>query len=139
MARHLYHCPMRWADMDVYGVVNNVVFLRYLEESRVDFIFRLAPTEGDAFFKDGSVVVRHEISYRHPLVHRHEPVDIELWVSQLESATVTIAAEIKDADLIYAAASTVMAPFDFSKRRPRRLTDEEIGFFEKYLEQPAVG
>jgi acyl-CoA thioester hydrolase len=27
-----------------------------------------------------------------------------------------------------------MAPFDYRKNRPRRLTDAEIGFFEKYLE-----
>ena len=27
--RHIYRCPLRWADMDAYGHVNNVVFLRY--------------------------------------------------------------------------------------------------------------
>ncbi|QXE32943.1 MULTISPECIES: acyl-CoA thioesterase [Streptomyces] len=132
MARHLYRCPLRWADMDVYGIVNNVVFLRYLEEARVDFVFRMGPTEGDAFFKDGSVVVRHEISYRRQLVHRHEPVDIEMWVSGLESATVTIDYEVKDGDRIYAVASTVMAPFDYRRGRPRRLTPEETAFFGKY-------
>ncbi|GAB3488238.1 acyl-CoA thioesterase [Amycolatopsis cihanbeyliensis] len=137
MASHLYRCPLRWADMDVYGIVNNVVFLRLLEEARVDFIFRLGQTEGDAFFKDGSVVVRHEIDYKRQLVHRHVPVDIELWVTDLGTATVTIAGEIKDGDLRYASAATVMAPFDYVKRRPRRLTDEEIAFFEKYLEEPA--
>lgn len=26
--------------MDAYGHVNNVVFLRYLEEARIDFLFR---------------------------------------------------------------------------------------------------
>jgi acyl-CoA thioester hydrolase len=134
MARHLYRCPLRWADMDIYGIVNNVVFLRYLEEARVDFIFGLGPTEGDAFFKDGSVVVRHEIDYKNRLVHRLEPVDIEMWVTGLETATVAIGYEVKDDKYLYARASTVMAPFDYVKNRPRRLTDEEIAFFEKYLE-----
>ncbi|MGX1474786.1 UNVERIFIED_CONTAM: acyl-CoA thioesterase FadM [Streptomyces canus] len=49
--RHIYRCPLRWADMDAYGHVNNVVFLRYLEEARIDFLFR---PEKD--FKQGSVV-----------------------------------------------------------------------------------
>ena len=31
--RHIYRCPLRWSDMDAYGHVNNVVFLRYLEEA----------------------------------------------------------------------------------------------------------
>lgn len=43
MARHHYSCPMRWSDMDAFGHVNNVVFIRYLEEARIDFMFRLAP------------------------------------------------------------------------------------------------
>lgn len=41
--RHIYSCPLRWSDMDAFGHVNNVVFLRYLEEARIDFMFRLAP------------------------------------------------------------------------------------------------
>ncbi|MBZ4019518.1 acyl-CoA thioesterase [Streptomyces purpurogeneiscleroticus] len=138
MARHVYRCPLRWFDMDVYGIVNNVVYLRYLEEARVDFIFRMGPTEGDAFFKDGSVVVSHEIAYKNQLTHRHEPVDIEMWVSRLESATVAVDYQVKDGDTVYATASTVMAPFDYERGRPRRLTDEETAFFEKYLEERAA-
>lgn len=139
MTRHLYRCPLRWSDMDVYGIVNNVMFLRYLEESRVDFISRMAPADGDAFFTSGSVVVRHEIDYKQRLVHRLDPVDIEMWVTRLESATVAIAYEIKDDTHLYAVASTTMAPFDFVKNRPRRLTDAENAFFDKYLEPPAAG
>lgn len=45
MARHIFRCPLRWADMDAFGHVNNVAFLRYLEEARIDFMFRLAPGE----------------------------------------------------------------------------------------------
>ncbi|MFB7248252.1 thioesterase [Streptomyces populi] len=135
MARHSYFCPIRWSDMDVYGIVNNVSYVRYLEEARVDFIFRMAPNDGDAFFKDGSVVVEHRIRYRRQLVHQHEPVEIEMWVSDLQSATVAVDYVVRDGDTVYATASTVMAPFDYRAGRPRRLTEEEIRFFEKYLEQ----
>lgn len=135
MARHVYRCPLRWSDMDIYGIVNNVAFLRLLEEARVDLIFRLGPTGKDAFFGGGSVVVRHEIEYRRQLVHRHEPVDIEMWVSRLQSATVRIDYEVKDADTVYAVASTTMAPFNYQKGRPRALTDDESAFFEKFLEE----
>jgi len=136
MARHLYACAIRWSDMDIYGVVNNVAFLRYLEESRIDFLFRAAADEGGSCFEDGAVVVRHEIDYRRQLVHRHHPVDIEIWVSQLQSATVTMDYRVMDSDTVYAVASTVMAPFDYGSGRPRRLTEAESDFFEKYLEAP---
>ncbi|MEU1013362.1 acyl-CoA thioesterase [Streptomyces sp. NPDC088810] len=125
--RHLYRCPLRWSDMDAYGHVNNAVFVRYLEEARIDFLFR---PEKD--FKQGSVVARHEIDYKRQLVHRHHPVDIELWVTEIRAASFTIAYEVKDEDLVYVRASTVIVPFDFEAQRPRRITAEERAFLEEY-------
>jgi acyl-CoA thioester hydrolase len=122
--RHIYRCPLRWADMDAYGHVNNVVFLRYLEEARIDFLFR-----PDKEFKQGSVVARHEIDYKRQLVHRHAPVDIELWVTEIRAASFTLAY-----DQIYVRASTVIVPFDFEAQRPRRITAEEREFLQEYLE-----
>jgi acyl-CoA thioester hydrolase len=113
--------------MDAYGHVNNAVFIRYLEEARIDFLFR---PEKD--FKQGSVVARHEIDYKRQLVHRHHPVDIELWVSQIRAASFTITYEVKDDDLVYVRASTVVVPFDFEAQRPRRITAEEREFLEGY-------
>lgn len=140
MARHTYHCPLRWADMDVYGVVNNVAFMRYLEEARIDLILCMAPGEQDTFLRSGSVVVRHEIDYKNPLVHRRDPVQIDIWVSRLRAASVALSYIVKDADHIYASARTVLAPFDYKARRPRRLTEAEAAFFDKYLEaDPAPG
>jgi acyl-CoA thioester hydrolase len=138
MARHTYLCPLRWADVDVYGIINNVAFVRYLEEARVDLILCMAPGEQDSFLRRGSVVVRHEIDYKNPLAHRREPVEIELWVSRLRSASVTISYLVKDDDHLYARARTVLAPFDFKARSLRRLTEAESAFFDKYLEADAA-
>jgi acyl-CoA thioester hydrolase len=115
--------------MDAYGHVNNVVFLRYLEEARIDFLFR-----PDKDFKQGSVVSRHEIDYKRQLVHRHSPVDIELWVTEIRAASFTLTYEVKDDDLVYVRASTVIVPFDFAAQRPRRITDEEREFLEEYMD-----
>jgi acyl-CoA thioester hydrolase len=132
MARHIFRCPLRWADMDAFGHVNNVVFLRYLEEARIDFMFRLAPGEGSASFTGGSVVARHEIDYLRPLVHRHEPVDVETWVTDISAASMTVRYEVKDEGTVYARASTVVVPYNLALGRPRRITAEERAFLEKY-------
>lgn len=115
--------------MDAYGHVNNVVFLRYLEEARIDFLFR---PEKD--FKQGSVVARHEIDYKRQLVHRHHPVDIELWVTEIRAASFTLTYEVKDDDQVYVRASTVIVPFDFEAQRPRRITAEEREFLSEYTD-----
>ncbi|MEU1165353.1 acyl-CoA thioesterase [Streptomyces sp. NPDC090075] len=125
--RHIYRCPLRWSDMDAYGHVNNAVFVRYLEEARIDWLFR-----PDKEFKQGSVVARHEIDYKRQLVHRHHPVDIELWVTEIRAASFTVTYEVKDEDLVYVKASTVVVPFDFETGRPRRITADERDFLAEY-------
>lgn len=118
--------------MDAYGHVNNVVFLRYLEEARIDFLFR-----PDKDFQQGSVVARHEIDYKRQLVHRHHPVDVELWITEIRAASFTITYEVKDADTVYVRASTVVVPFDFEGQRPRRITAEEREFLQEYRDESA--
>ncbi|HEX5567964.1 MAG TPA: thioesterase family protein [Streptomyces sp.] len=142
--RHLFSCPLHWSDMDAFGHVNNVVFLRYLEEARIDFMFRLARQAASGAFTGGSVVAKHEITYVRPLAHRHEPVMVELWVSKIGAASLTVACEVKDRaedgkETVYVRASTVVVPYDLERERPRRLTDEEKAFLKEYLDDSATG
>ncbi|MFH8573161.1 acyl-CoA thioesterase [Streptomyces sp. NPDC017993] len=132
--RHLYSCPLRWSDMDAFGHVNNAVFVRYLEEARIDFMRRLAPGNGSPSFTGGSVVARHEIDYVRPLVHRHAPVSIELWVTKVSAASMTIAYEVKDEATLYLRASTIVVPYNFTEERPRRITAEEKSFLKEYMD-----
>ncbi len=136
--RHIYACPLRWSDMDAFGHVNNVVFLRYLEEARIDFTFTNAGEAGEKAFSEGSVVARHEIDYLRPLVYRPTPVTIETWLTQLRNASFTVSYEIKDGDTVYVRASTVVVPYDLAAGRPRRLTVGERAFLSDYLDSAAV-
>jgi acyl-CoA thioester hydrolase len=135
--RHVYECPLRWSDMDSFGHVNNVIFLRYLEEARIDFMFRLARQADSGAFTGGSVVARHEIDYLRPLVHRHTPVTVELWVAKVGGASVTVAYEVKDPEQVYVRAATVVVPYDLQAGRPRRITEEERRFLAHYQDDAA--
>lgn len=77
-------------------------------------------------------MARHEIDYLKPLVHRHAPVDIETWVIDITAASMTVRYEVKDAETVYARASTVVVPYNLAAGRPRRITAEERTFLEKY-------
>jgi acyl-CoA thioester hydrolase len=135
--RHTFECTLRWSDMDAFGHVNNVVFLRYLEEARIDFMFRLARRADSGAFTGGSVVARHEIDYLRPLVHRHEPVTVETWVTKVGAAAATLAYEVKDEHTVFVRASTVVVPYDLGQERPRRLSPEEKSFLEEYFDDSA--
>jgi len=136
VARHRYLCPLRWSDMDAYGHVNNVVFLTYLEEARVDMLFVHAGSEAATEqLASGVVVARHEIDYKVPLVFRPDPVPIDLWVLELGASSFTIGYEIKDDDgPVYVRAATVMVPYDVKAGRPRRVSDEEREALSAFVE-----
>ncbi|MGW4892337.1 acyl-CoA thioesterase [Kitasatospora sp. NPDC004240] len=138
MARHIYACPLRWSDMDAFGHVNNVVFLRYLEEARIDFMFTQAAAAGAGEFAGGSVVARHEIDYKRPLVHRPEPVTVETWVTKIGGASLTVEYEVKDTaedgtETVYVRASTVVVPYDLVEGRPRRISPVEREFLTRFM------
>ena len=143
MARHVYLCPLRWADMDSLGHVNNVTYVDYLQEARVDMLRVHAPVTGGEQLAEGTVVVRHEVEFLAPLVFRFEPVRIETWVTRIRAASFTMAYEILDElpdaeRRVYARARTVLTPYVFSDERPRRIRDEERTVLDRFLEaEPA--
>ena len=142
VSRHIYYCPLRWADIDQLGHVNNVVYVDYLQEARVDMLAVNAPASGGEDLAEGVVVVRHDVSFLAPLVFRFEPVRIEIWVTRIRAASFTMDYEILDElpdgrRRVYCRASSVLTPFVFGEERPRRIRPEERAVLERFLE-PAV-
>jgi acyl-CoA thioester hydrolase len=141
--RHVYYCPLRWADMDSLGHVNNVTYVDYLQEARVDMLSVHAPATGGEQLGEGVVVVRHEVEFVRPLVFRPEPVRIESWVTRIRAASFTMRYEILDEQpdgerVVYARAATVLTPYVFSAERPRRITDAERDVLTRLLEPEAA-
>jgi len=128
---------MRWADLDQLGHVNNVVYVDYLQEARVDML--RAHGRGPEALAEGLVVVRHEVTYLKPLTFDFRPVSIECWVTEIRAATFTMAYEIfhdtAEGDrTVYVRATTVLTPYVFEQERPRRITAEERAVLEGHLE-----
>ncbi|MGC0421566.1 acyl-CoA thioesterase [Embleya sp. AB8] len=134
MARHIYQAPLRWSDMDAYRHINNVQYLRYLEEARVDMMFVLGEREGAKTLSEGVVIARHEIDYKRPMVWRAEPVRVETWVTAIGAARFTLAYEIRDDEQLYATALSVLVPYSLDEQRPRRLNEDERAYLERFLE-----
>ena len=120
--------------MDAYGHVNNVVYLTYLEEARVDMLFALSAEYGGKALSEGVLVAHHEIDYRRPLVYHPRGVDIEMWVGSIKGASFEIRYEVHDETTVFARAGSVLVPYDLEKERPRRVSAEERAFLEQFLE-----
>lgn len=119
--------------MDAYGHVNNVIYLTYLEESRVDMLFALGSEYGGKALSEGVLVAHHEIDYKRPLVYHPRGVDIEMWVGYIKGASFEIRYEVRDEVTVFARAASVLVPYDLDAARPRRVSAEERAFLERYL------
>lgn len=136
MSRHQYRCSVRWSDMDIYGHVNNAVFLTYLEEARSAILGSHASKAGVDTFAAGCVSAKHEIEYKAPLEWRETAVTVEVWVTGLRAASFSLAYEVKDEGKLYARAASTMVPYDLESRRPRRLTEAERVYLTGFLARP---
>lgn len=134
---------LRWSDMDAYGHVNNVQYLRLLEDARISaFDAWFGAEGGESMLDSGVIVARQEIEYLRPAVYRREPLQIDMWVTSIGGASFGIGYEIRDpervGDALYARAQTTLAAFDLTTERPRRLPATERAALEAHLGGPVA-
>ena len=120
--------PLRWSDMDAYGHVNNVQFLRLLEDARV-IGFQQWFGEDRTLLSEGVLVARHEIEYLAPLDFRHAPISVDMWATSVSGSSFNLAYEVRDpagvGTTLYARAETMLVAYDFATACPRRLRPDE--------------
>lgn len=143
---------MRWGDMDAYGHINNVEILRILEEAR---IHAFGPPAGTGLpglevdvpvfndLPDGTqaLVVEHRVKYLKPLNYRNIPARVEVWISSIKGASLTIAYAVHDpvtGDKCVVA-ETVLAFFQESSGGLLRVGPEKRALLERFLGKPNFG
>jgi acyl-CoA thioester hydrolase len=113
--------------MDAYGHVNNVQYLRLLEDARV-IGFREWFGRYRSLLDEGVIVSRHEIEYRAPLTFRHAPIEVDMWVTAIGGAGFDLGYLVRDIETVgselYAVAETGLVLYDFEASRPRRVTGD---------------
>lgn len=130
--------PLRWADMDAFGHVNNVQYLRLLEIARIESLGQIL---GEAVL-GGIVVARHEIEYLAPMDFRLAPVAVDLWVTRVGRTGFDVGYHVQDPPEVgerrYAVAATTMVLFDPVGGRPRALTAGEVAGLQPHLGEPVA-
>ncbi len=90
--RKSYPIQIRFNDVDLYGHVNNAVYLTYFEEGRMLYFQDIIGTEWD-WKTHGTVLARHEIDYKQPM-RREDSARLELWISKLGEKSMEISYRI---------------------------------------------
>lgn len=113
---------VRWGDMDSFGHVSNVVYLRYLEECRGRWFGQALPHWEST--ETGPVIANININYRTPIVWPCR-VKVSITAGEAGRSSVKLANEIRDAEneegTLYADASTTIVWIDRKTGEPVRL------------------
>ncbi|HSU17720.1 acyl-CoA thioesterase [Longimicrobium sp.] len=110
-------------DVDDIGHVNNIVYLRWVQEAAIAHWTAVAPPHVQRAV--GWVVLRHEIDYRRPALPG-DAVRARTWVSLADAVRVERHTEIVRAGdgTLLARARTLWCPLATATGRPLRVSDE---------------
>lgn len=110
-------------DLDERAHVNNVVYVRWVQDAAAAHWRRLAP-EG-AHAEVAWVALRHEIDYLSPAILGDE-IAVRTWVGVAEGLSFERFTEVRRRadDRVLARARTLWCPVDARTGKPRRVSDE---------------
>ena len=112
--------PIRWADMDAFGHVNHVTYLRYFEMARMTF-FEQIP---DGKWQEGNVkpiIVDLSCQYKKPVTYP-DTLTMRVWIEDMGACKMTMKCEMhSQSEYLAAIASCEIVMFDFDKNFPTRI------------------
>jgi len=132
------HIDMRWGDMDALGHLNNTVYFRFLEQTRLDWLESLGyhiDPEGI-----GPVLASTSCNFLKPLVYP-ATVRITLELEKLGRSSLTLRHRFfreDDPETVYATADVVLVWVDYPKGKAvplpagmRSYIEDKVAEFEQ--------
>ena len=122
--RRLVHTEvlaLRWGDMDALGHVNNTVYFRYMEQTRIRFLEVTGLFYGEQQGQ-GMVIINASCTFRRPLVYPGE-VEVRMYLGEPGRSSVESHYELRRGDELYAEGAAKMVWVDFRSNRSTALPD----------------
>lgn len=125
------HLQVKSYDIDVAGIVSNIVFVRWLEDLRLAILSTYFPLEKQLAAGFAPVISQTRIEYKKPLKMFDRPV-ARMWVSEMSSVKWVVAAEISLDGNIVAIAEQTGFFANLSSGRPIPIPDELARRYSEY-------
>lgn len=126
-------------DIDFAGHVNNAVYIRWLEDLRLQLLDVYCPLETLLSRGIAPIVVTTHIHYRQSIRLSDQQVQASMWVSELAHATIHLAAQFCVGDALKCTATQRGTFVDMAKMRPIRIPPAFRAQFEQRLETEDEG
>lgn len=116
------HFEPKTYDIDYAGIVNNAVYIRWLEDLRLRILAEYFPLDEQLANNLSPVLERTDIRYRLP-VKLFDEISGIMWVSELGRARWKVQAEFWRCDLIVCTALQTGCFVNLESYRPVRIPD----------------
>jgi acyl-CoA thioester hydrolase len=108
-------------DIDFVGHVNNIVYIRWLEDLRLKLLDAYYPLERVTEEGMAPVIVKTSIHYRQAIVLDDRHVTARMWIDDLAAATFRLAAEFRVGNDVRCTAEQRGTFINLSTLRPCRI------------------
>ncbi len=119
-------------DIDVMGIVSNIVYIQWFEDLRYLLLEKYWPYEEMLKINQSPILSKTEIEYKHPLTIFDKPVG-GLWVSDMTKARWTIHIEITSNDKLICTGIQTGYFYDLMRKRPVPIPQELLDKYKNWL------
>jgi acyl-CoA thioester hydrolase len=115
--------PIAWGDMDAFGHVNNIMFFRYFETARIEFLYRVGFRGENG--RPGPILASTQCRFRRPLEFP-DTVLVGVRVTELGEDRFTHDYRIVSvkADEIAAEGNGVVVAYDYAARAKTAIPED---------------
>ncbi|MCX7892647.1 MAG: acyl-CoA thioesterase [Burkholderiales bacterium] len=121
---HTEIVPIRWGDMDAMGHVNNTVYFRYMEQTRISWFDSLGASAGRG--GEGPVIINASCTFKKELVYPGN-VEVRMYAGQVGRTSFETWLEMRpsyDPDVVYAEGSAKVVWVDYPRGKSAPLPDK---------------
>jgi len=118
---HTETIPIRWGDMDAMGHVNNTVYFRYMEQTRISWFEALMP-RGEAWGSTGIVIVNASCNFLKP-INYPATVEVKMYAGAAGGSSLPTFYDLVVADQIYADGAAKVVFIDMDKQKAIRIPE----------------
>ena len=123
--------PVRTYDIDFAGIVNNIVFVRWLEDLRLAMLDVHLPINEQIAAGFAPAILKTEIHYRRALTLQDE-VNGRIWVERMRRVRYTLRAEITSGDTLVATARQQGCFVAIKTKRPIAIPKQLVESFKSW-------
>ncbi|HEY7076446.1 MAG TPA: thioesterase family protein [Solirubrobacteraceae bacterium] len=126
MSAFVHREVVRFGDLDAMRHLNNVVFLRYFETARINFVRSLWPGSDPGapeLGRFGLILAECHIAYRSP-VQLDEEVAVGCWVGEVRRSAFNVSFDMRVGERLAAEGWCWLVGFDYAAQRAQPLPDD---------------